>query len=280
MTTHASASTAAVHTDDLIRARYRDPEVTSLRMRSPTIDLQLAHRSVRAFLDAPVSDDQLTSIIAAAQSASTSSNLQAWSVIAVRDAARRSRLADLAGGQEFVRCAPLILVWLADIGRATRLAAGRRSVLGASEYLETTILGFVDATLAAQNAVVAAESLGLGATFVGAFRNHPDQIAAELALPDQVFATFGLAVGSPDPTESAGIKPRLPQSVVVHHETYDVTRDAGVDDYDGRLRSYNEEHSRKAGWIDAVLARLADRQSLKGRDELRRHLGGQGLPSR
>ncbi|AZG48407.1 nitroreductase family protein [Gordonia insulae] len=280
MTQTAPTPATPIGSADLVGRRYRDPDLTSLAHRTPTIDQQLAHRSVREFLDAPVTDAQLTSIVAAAQSASTSSNLQAWSVIAVRDADRRSRLAALAGDQRFLRCAPLVLVWLADLGRAARLAAEHRTQLGATDYLETTILGFVDASLAAQNAALAAESLGLGTVFVGAFRNRPAEVAAELGLPDHVFATFGLAVGVPDPAESAGIKPRLPQEVVLHRETYDPARDSAIADYDVRLRGYNTEHGRDADWTTPVLARLADRHSLKGRDQLRRHLEERGLPSR
>lgn len=262
-----------------VRGRYRDPMLTSLARTNSVIELQLAHRSVRAFLDEPVGEEELTAIVAAAQSASTSSNLQAWSVVAVRDPARRDRLATLAGDQDFIRRAPLFLVWLADLGRIARLAAARRATVDATEYLESTILGFVDTSLAAQNAVIAAESLGLGTVFVGGIRNNPDGVAAELNLPDRVFAAFGLAVGVPDPAESAGVKPRLPQRAVLHHDVYDAAGDAVIDDYDARLSEYNAEHGRSIGWITTVLQRLADRDSLKGRHRLREHLRRQGFPS-
>lgn len=248
-------------------------------MHSPTIDLQLAHRSVRRFTDGPVTDDQLAAIVAAAQSAPTSSNVQAWSVVVVRDAARRDRLAGYAGDQEFIRAAPILLVWLADLGRVRRLATAQGASAAATDYLESTVLGFIDAALAAQNAVVAAESLGLGTVFVGAIRNHPAEVAAELALPAGTFAVFGLALGVPDPSERAGVKPRLPQSVVVHPEQYDAARDVGIDRYDERLRAYNAEYGRSSGWIETVTARLRDTAALKGRDVLRARLADQGLPS-
>ena len=158
-------------------------------------------------------------MVAAAQSAPTSSNLQPWSVVVVRDPERKARLAACAAGQRFIEEAPVLLVWVADLGRARRLAERAGVSVDAADYLETTIIGFVDTALAAQNAVVAAESLGLGTVFVGAIRNHPDQVAAELGLPPHAVAAFGLAVGVPDPTENAGVKPRLPQAAVVHHET-------------------------------------------------------------
>ncbi len=198
--------------------RYGDSDLPPLALSNETLTVQLAHRSVRSFLPDPVGDEHLEAMVAAAQSAPTSSNLQAWSVVAVRDPAHRSRLAALAAEQRFVEEAPLLLVWLADLGRARRLAARHERPLAGADYLESTFLAFLDATLAAQNAVVAAESLGLGTVCVGAIRNRPEDVARELDLPPHVFAVFGLAVGWPDPDERSGVKPRLPQSAVVHRE--------------------------------------------------------------
>ncbi|WP_261555746.1 NADPH-dependent oxidoreductase [Frankia tisae] len=265
-----------------ITARYADPTAT-LHVTSEIVTLQLAHRSVRRFTPRPVTDDELAALVAAAQSASTSSNLQAWSVVAVRDPQRKARLAALAGNQRFIDEAPLFLVWVADLSRAHRLAdgAGTGGVPEGTDYLESTILGFVDAALAAQNAVVAAESLGLGTVFVGAVRNRPEQIAAELGLPPHAVAAFGLAVGTPDPTEHAGIKPRLPQAAVLHHEQYDAaTADAHIPAYDERLGAYNARHGLPGTWSERVLARLAGPQSLSGRHRLREALANLGLPSR
>ncbi|EIV92386.1 NADPH-dependent oxidoreductase [Frankia sp. QA3] len=263
-----------------ITARYADPEAT-LSVASEIVTLQLAHRSVRRFTPRPVADDELAALVAAAQSASTSSNLQAWSVIAVRDPQRKARLAALANNQQFINEAPLFLIWVADLSRARRLADGAGAALEATDYLESTILGFVDAALAAQNAVIAAESLGLGTVFVGAVRNRPEQIAAELGLPPHAAAAFGLAVGTPDPTEHAGIKPRLPQAAVLHHERYDATTaDSHIPAYDERLGEYNARYGLPGSWSERVLARLAGPQSLAGRHRLREALENLGLPSR
>jgi len=261
-------------------SRYGDADA-ALDVHNPTLATQLAHRSVRKFTSEPVTDAQLQAMVAAAQSAATSSNLQPWSVIAVRDHARKARLAVLAAEQQFIDDAPLLLVWVADLGRARRLAQRAASPLDGADYLETTIIGFIDTALAAQNAVVAAESLGLGTVFVGAVRNHPEEIAAELALPAHAVAAFGLAVGTPDPTENAGIKPRLPQAAVLHHEHYDAgAADAHIDVYDGRLAAYNHRFGLPGNWTERVLARLAGPQSLSGRHRLREHLDRLGLPSR
>jgi nitroreductase len=263
-----------------VAQRYGDREL-SLEVANEVLELQVAHRSVRRFLDEPVSDEQLTAIVTAAQSASTSSNMQGWSVVAVRDPAHKARLAALANNQQFINQAPLFLVWIADLGRARRLARRAERPLDGADYLESTLVAFIDAALAAQNAVIAAESLGLGAVFVGAIRNHPEEVAAELGLPSHAVATFGMAVGTPDPDERAGIKPRLPQSAVLHHERYDAAgADAEVPLYDERLGAYNTQFGMPGNWSSRVLARLAGPETLHGRHRLREQLERLGLPSR
>ena len=261
--------------------RYGDDTAT-LDVRSDVLDLLLAHRSVRKFAAGEVTEAHVRAMVAAAQSAPTSSNLQPWSVVVVRDPERKARLAAYAAGQAFIEEAPVLLVWVADLSRARRLAARAGTSVDAADYLETTIIGFVDTALAAQNAVVAAESLGLGTVFVGAIRNHPDRVAAELGLPPHAVATFGLAVGVPDPAEHAGIKPRLPQAAVVHQETYDAeAADAHIPGYDARLAAYNQRYGLPdGGWTGRVLKRLAGPESMAGRDRLREVLDGLGLPSR
>ncbi|WP_433303165.1 NADPH-dependent oxidoreductase [Actinoplanes sp. CA-030573] len=261
-------------------ARYGDPTAV-LNVHNEVLRLQLAHRSVRRFGSRAVTEDELTALIAAAQSAPTSSNLQPWSVVAVRDPERKARLAALAGNQAFIDQAPLFLVWVADLGRASRLAARSGNEVSAVGYLETTIIGFVDTALAAQNAVLAAHSLGLGSVFVGAIRNRPAEVAAELGLPPHTVATFGLAVGVPDPDEQADVKPRLPQGAVLHRERYDATAaDAHIAAYDKRLAEYNARFGLPGDWTGRVLARLRGPSSMAGRHTLRTTLERLGLPSR
>jgi nitroreductase len=263
-----------------VAERYGEREL-SLEIANEVLELQVAHRSVRRFLAEPVSDEQLTAIVTAAQSASTSSNMQAWSVVAVRDPEHRARLAALANNQQFINQAPLFLVWIADLGRARRLAERAERALDGADYLESTLVAFIDTALAAQNAVIAAESLGLGAVFVGAVRNHPEEIAAELRLPPHAVATFGMALGVPDPDEQAGIKPRLPQSGVLHREHYDAAAaDVQIPLYDERLGAYNSQYGMPGNWSSRVLGRLASHETLNGRHRLREQLQRLGLPSR
>ncbi|MFM7366911.1 MAG: nitroreductase family protein, partial [Sphaerospermopsis kisseleviana] len=157
-----------------------------------------------------------------AQSASTSSNLQTWSVVAVEDGNRKEELSKLANNQAHIRQSPLFLVWLADLARLTNIAESRGLPHEGLDYLEMFLMAAIDAALAAQNAVVAAESLGLGTVYIGALRNKPQEVAQILNLPPHVVAVFGLCVGYADPVVKVAIKPRLPQSVVLHREIYNL----------------------------------------------------------
>ena len=255
----------------LLRQRNRDDGLGTPAQWNETLATILNHRSVRGFLPAALPAGTLELLVAAAQSASTSSNLQVWSVVALQEADRKSRIAELAGKQQFIRDAPLMLMWLADLNRIEQIAADRQTTADATKYTEAFILGVVDAALAAQTAMIAAESIGLGAVYVGAVRNHPEEIAKELNLPSNVFAVFGMAIGVPDPAKETGIMPRLPQEIVLHHEQYDagLKRDA-IERYNGVARDFMREQGMKEqDWTTQATARLKDVPAMHGRDRMR-----------
>lgn len=264
----------------LMRARYGENAMPASTAWSPLIEQLLTHRSVRAYLPDPVTDEQLAAIVAAAQSASSSSNLQAWSVVAVRDPARRAALAEFAGGQAHVRDAPLQLVWLADLARLRRIAAQLERPSAGLDYLEMFLVGVIDAALAAQNAVAAAESLGLGTVYIGGMRNRPEDVAELLALPEEVVAVFGLCVGTPDPARPAAVKPRPPQSVVLHHETYSLAaQDDGIESYNRTMAEFYASQQMKVHgtWAVHSAKRIAGPEALSGRDRLVAALKARGF---
>ncbi|MFD7311632.1 NADPH-dependent oxidoreductase [Promicromonospora sp. NPDC059942] len=244
------------------------------------LDVQLAHRSVRRFLPGPLPPSVLPTLVAAAQSAPTTSNLQLWSVVAVTDPARLARVAGLSGEQAHVRDAPLLLVWVADVARVRTLAERRNTAVHATGYLETTVTAYLDTALAAQNAMVAAESLGLGTVYLGGVRDRPEELAAELRLPRGTAPVVGLVVGRPDPARPGRVKPRLPQAVVLHHETYDTARQLRpLAAYEKRMTDFYREEGLDGGWIGRALNRLRGPGTLRGRDRLRSALTALGLPS-
>ena len=196
---------------------------------NPTLPVLLAHKSVRHYKSDALAPGTLEVLGAAAQSAASSSNLQTWSVVALQDPAHKAEAATLCGDQDFIRLAPLFLVFCADLARLSAASEHEGLPGGALDYTEMFVTAVIDAALAAQNAAVAAEGLGLGICYVGAARNHPRELAALLHLPPRVIALFGLAVGHPADDDTASVKPRLPQPGLVHHETYDTeARDRSV----------------------------------------------------
>src|SRR5690242_4632089 len=110
---------------ELWRARYGANSPLADELWNETLATLLAHRSVRAYRPDALPTGTLETLVAAAQSASSSSNLQAWSVVAVEDSARKDRLATLGGDQEFIRACPLFLVWIADLARLEAIGAQR-----------------------------------------------------------------------------------------------------------------------------------------------------------
>ncbi|GAA5787411.1 NADPH-dependent oxidoreductase [Chitiniphilus shinanonensis] len=258
----------------LANRRYGRDELRALPGFNATLATQLNHRSVRAFTPEPLADGTLELLLAAAQSAPSSSNLQVWSAVAVQEPARKARLAALANHQAQIVEAPLLLVFLADLSRLRRVADGQGEALAGADYLDTALMGFIDAALAAQNVVTAAESLGLGTVYIGALRNRPEEVAAELGLPPQVSPAFGLVVGHPDPARPTAVKPRLPQRAVLHHEQYSSAPEAAaVAEYDDILQHFQATQDLpQQPWSRQAVARLRGPESLSGRHRLREAL--------
>src|SRR5512145_785693 len=130
-------------------------------MTNPILELIHRHGSQRRYKPDPIPVDIVESIVAAAQRTSTSSNLQTYSVIAVTDAAKRARLAELCGDQRHVAAAPLFLAWCADLARLDR-ACQIRGYTQETDYIENFLIAAVDAVIHEQTAALAAQSLGLG----------------------------------------------------------------------------------------------------------------------
>ena len=194
-----------------------------------TLDLIQAHGSVRAYKSDPVPETMLETIVAAAQRTSTSSNMQAYSVIAVTNAETRAQLMRLCGNQAHIAQAPLFLAWCADLARLDRVCE-LRGYTQVAEYTENFLIAAVDAVIAAQNAALAAESLGLGICYIGSIRNNPREVIRLLGLPRHVFPVTGMTVGFP--SKPASLRPRLPMNTILHREHYHAEHDAELAAYD------------------------------------------------
>jgi len=215
---------------------------------NPTIDILCAHRSIRSFTPQPITEAERTAIIASAQSASSSSFLQCSSIIRVTDKALRDQLVPLTGGQQHVAQAAEFWVFCADFNRNFTLCPEGKKGLA-----EQLLLGVVDTAMLAQNAVVAAESLGLGAVYIGGIRNNIEAVGELLGVPKYVLPLFGLCLGWP--AENPEKKPRMPAQMLVHENRYQPLDTDLLNEYDNTLSQYYQTrttHTRQDNWSEHI----------------------------
>jgi len=215
----------------LVRDRY-GLDVAVADQMNETLRTILSHRTCRRYSDQPVTDETLNLLLACAQSAPTKSNLQQYSIVVVRDRGLRQSLGDLVPSMTWLATAPVALVFLGDVRRIRRLAEMRGHDYK-NNNADTFMNAAVDAALAMQNLITAAESIGLGTCPVSYVRNRIDELAELLNLPDGVFPISGLTLGFR--ADAGYTAMRLPQNIVVHHDRYDDTGlSADITDFDDR----------------------------------------------
>ena len=182
-------------------------------------------RSARAYTDEPVSAADERAILEAACQAPTAGNQQLYSIVVVRDQAEKDELAVTCDNQPFIATAPLVLVFCVDVRRwhqAFVAAGAEPRDPGVGDFL----LALEDTAIAAQNAVVAAHSLGLGSCYIGDILERREEQARILGCPRHVVPAVMLVIGHPTEGQLRRVKPvRLPLEDVVFENRYE-TRDA------------------------------------------------------
>jgi len=218
---------------DELRARFgMDVDLGGEVPDDPWLHRALIRRTHRRYGDRPVPDSLVRLLLAAAFSASSKSDFQQASVLWLKDRDRRDRLASLFPDMPWIGAAPVFLVFLADPRRLERLGALRGKKQDNSA-LEGFFNATVDAALALQTCILAAEALGLGTCPISVLRNRIAEVAEILELPDKVFPVAGLCLGYP--AQQGFISMRLPPEASVHVDHYDDSRLAeAVDSYDRR----------------------------------------------
>ncbi|MCH9002812.1 MAG: NADPH-dependent oxidoreductase [Planctomycetes bacterium] len=212
-------------------------------LNTKILDTLMAHVSVRAFRDEPLPDGVLEKLVEAGTRASTSSNMQAYTVIAVTDPPLKKQLAKLCADQPQIHQSAMFLVFCADLHKLTLCCRQHGTMTDAVGVAEALLIAVIDAALVMQNVAVAAESLGLGICMIGAMRNHPIAVADLLHLPANVFAISGFCIGYP--ADDGEVKPRLPLAATLHTNRYrgdDELRDL-ISSYDETLTRWYAEHN-------------------------------------
>jgi nitroreductase len=177
------------------------------------------HVSIRRYSGETIPDAMLREILNAARRSPTSSNMQAYSLVVVRDPASKKQLAVLGGKQEHIETCDVFIAVCADIHRLSH--AARMHGVALARNLENTLVSSVDAALVGMSIATAAESFGLGHVMIGGMRNHPKEVAELLGFPDGVYVVYGICLGWPEEDKIPPQKPRLPEDLVIHYEQYD-----------------------------------------------------------
>ncbi len=196
----------------------------------------LQHKSVRQFSKKSISEKKMQSLFAAAQSASSSANLQLWSAVSVQTSAARNKLAKACGNQKQIKTCSWFFVFLADHYRMNVVAKKQGVKAEALKLTEFYTMAAIDAAIAAERMACAAESLNLGICYIGAIRNNPAKVKSILKLPEKTFALFGMCIGVPSRYDAGDIKPRLGQEAVWSREIYN--RSPNISEYEARTASY------------------------------------------
>ena len=242
---------------------------------TPTTDVINQHVSIRRYRDEPIPDAMLHEILNTARRSPTSSNMQAYSFVVVRNPETKKELAVLAGNQRHIETCDTFVACCADISRLETACEMHDTTL--AKNLENMLVASVDAAIAGMTLEIAAESFGLGAVMIGGMRNQPQEAADLLGFPPGVFVVYGMCLGWPDESQRPSQKPRLPQEVMIHFEQYDTSDKREVlRDHDRDLAAHYTAQGRnldKAAWTGV----MAQKFSTPRRPELRATLEKMGF---
>ena len=198
----------------------------------PAVERLLAHRTQRLYTDEPVPEAVLDTLLAAALSAASKSDLQQVSLIRIADRAIRARIGALIPSMPWIVQAPEFFIVCGD-NRRIRRVCELRGLAYANDTMDAVLNATIDAAIAMQQMVCAAEIMGLGCCHISHVRDHVETIADMLEIPDHVFPIAGLCIGWP--AREGFVSVRLAPSATVHVDRYDDSRlQDEIDGYDRR----------------------------------------------
>lgn len=217
--------------------------------------LMKEHRSIRRFKDKAVSQAIIDDLIECAQWAPSSHNVQAYSIICIRNKDTKQELKTLCGDQSYISECPVFFVFVMDFYRHSVISACQKEGFEINET-ENILVGAVDTALVAENFLLAARSYGLGGVMIGGIRNEAEEVAKLLKLPPYTVPIMGMCVGYPD--QAPEQKPRLLKPTIYHEEVYQLE---GLTD---NLSTYNQiseayylkraNSKKNTGWIKQMQA--------------------------
>ena len=230
---------------------------------SETITLMKSHTSVRRFKEEAIPQEDLNTILSAGQMASSWKNFQSYSVILVRSQEKKDALFELVP-QEAIRQSAAFLLFVGDLNRAEKGALLHTDTFQ-PQGVEGLLITSVDAALAGQNTLLAAESLGYGGVIIGLVRYKSAELAELFKLPDYTYPVFGIALGVPN--QKHDVKPRLPLENVVFEEEYQEQTAEAIEAYD-RVQTEYAEARATTTWSQRLAEQFGNPEPSSTRENL------------
>ena len=199
-------------------------------------DILLDRRTIRKYSTETIDDKLLNELLMMGCRASTTGNMQVYSIVITRDEQMKKELAPLHFNQKMITEAPVVLTFCADFNRFNKWCMLRNAEPGFDNFL-SFFTGAIDALLVAQTVCIAAESKGLGICYLGTTTYNANKIIDLLKLPGGVIPVTTVTLGWP--SENPEQVDRLPLEAVIHKEIYT--------DYSGKdiEKYYKEKEGRK-----------------------------------
>lgn len=241
---------------NLIEARFGLPATAGHDTPAEgTLAALLTRRVHRAYKPDPIPEDLMQTVLAAALSAPSKSDLQQVAILRVRDKAVHARIAGLIPSMPWIATAPAFFVFCGDNRRIRRIAELRGKPYP-NDNLDQFMNAAVDAGIVLATFVIAAQAAGLGCCPISVIRDHVAEVSQLLELPPSVFPVAGLCVGFP--ASDGKLSMRLPMALTVHSDRYDDSRlEEEVAAYDKRrtarepIAREKQRYAGEFGLIDA-----------------------------
>lgn len=189
------------------------------------INTILNHRSIRKYKTDPIHPELLREILIAGSRASTTGNMQVYSIIVTTNSTLKEKLWECHFKQDMVKTAPVVITFCADFNRFNNWCRIRKAEPGYDNFLSFTTAA-IDALLVSQNVALAAEEKGLGICYLGTTTYMADKIIEVLDIPKGVVPVTTLVLGYPD--ETPELTDRLPIEAIVHNDTYTEYSDGDI----------------------------------------------------
>jgi nitroreductase len=199
------------------------------------IDILRSRRTIRKYTPEEITDELLMEILTAGCRASTTGNMQVYSIIITKEEERKKALAPLHFNQKMITEAPVVLTFCADFNRFNKWCEINNTTPGYDNFL-SFITASIDALLVAQTVCIAAESSGLGICYLGTTTYMAHKIIEVLKLPKGVVPVTTVTLGWP--SELPEQVDRLPLKAVIHNEYYKDYSSGDIKDF------YSEKEGR------------------------------------